>query len=219
MGLTSPTTTSPLTPATSRRSSVCHSRARQRRAQRQRHVARNAAVLHRGVRPVRHIHGAGHPARHVPRQVEGAHVGRRRRRWCASAARRRSARAGRSGFSPAQKRRAVADVTIATGAARQILAGERPSRLEADVHHLEVVGRDHVQPEQRRRLRCRNRVALDVERPLGHGAGQRQRVHERGAADARRRLRLVVERAVEGEAAVRCAADRLGRRDRWRCTT
>ena len=67
-----------------------------------------------------------------------------------------------------------------------------------------------MHPEQRRRLSLRQGVARQHDRALGNRAGQRQRVDERGAADAWCGLDLPFELAVEGQAALRGATDRLG---------
>ena len=61
--------------------------------------------------------------------------------------------------------------------------------------------------------RARAAAALESQGSLGHSPVERKRVHQRGAAHARRRHNLIQQLTVEGEAAGFITAERLAGRD------
>ena len=149
---------------------------------RQRHVCGHAAIFLRAMARVRHVDRSLHVV------GNGAATGREpaRRpttptivRQCSSPTKRTGDRSGLSSSrtgAPSKRRRPRTGAPL-----RSARVKFRPARSR-NRHGLEIARRDHVQPEERGRLRCGNGIALDVERSLGDGAGERQRVHQGGCS-------------------------------------
>ena len=86
---------------------------------------------------------------------------------------------------------------------------------QRDAHHVEISGRHHVQPEQRRHFARRHGAALDVERALVHAPAERRRIHESGAGGFCRVLNPFQHPLVERETAFGLGAQhRRGRQTR-----
>ena len=187
---------------------------RQPRVQDGDHLRRQPPVLERHVGGVRHVERAVDPLGLVAGQRVGADVGD-------DADDRAPARfADEADVLP---HRLPSRPEPARGGGRHlddrfagaVALGERPAAGHPQAHHAAVVRRHDGEPEQRRGLPRRHRVALDLERSLGDAAGERQHVDERGAADAGHGPQPVFERAMERQAARRLAAVRVvGRQPR-----